>query len=111
MDSLCLIMIIRNTKDTNKTIYSILKQTKSIGQLLIICDQSEFLYTYNNLKDKYKNKHQLLIKSLHKSNLMVRELWKPMHLLPMFKNLPHGKMINSTKSWKTGFSLPSSYYK
>ena len=63
------------------------------------------------LKDKYKNKHQLLIKSLHKNNLMVRELWKPMHLLPMFKNLPHGKMINSTKSWKTGFSLPSSYYK
>lgn len=63
------------------------------------------------LKDKYKIKHQPLIKSLHKNNLMVRELWKPMHLLPMFKNFPRSKMINSIKSWKTGFSLPSSYYK
>ena len=60
MDSLCLIMIIRNTKNTNKTIDSILKQGKSIGQLLIICDKSEYLYTYNNLKDKYNNNDNIL---------------------------------------------------
>ena len=63
------------------------------------------------LKDEYKDKHQLLIKKLHKNRIMVRELWKPMHLLPMFKNHPRSKMINSVKSWETGFSLPSSYYK
>ncbi|MDA7841218.1 DegT/DnrJ/EryC1/StrS family aminotransferase [Gammaproteobacteria bacterium] len=63
------------------------------------------------LKDEYKDEHQSLIKKLHKNNIMVRELWKPMHLLPMFKSHPGSKMINSVKSWKTGFSLPSSYYK
>ena len=63
------------------------------------------------LKDEYKHKHQSLIKRLHKNNILVRELWKPMHLLPMFKNFPRSKMKNCLKSWKTGFSLPSSYYK
>ena len=63
------------------------------------------------IKDQYKNKHQLLIKHLHKNSIMVRELWKPMHLLPMFKKYSHDNMINSTKSWLTGLSLPSSYYK
>ena len=74
--------------------------------------------SYNNhwvtnlyIKDQYKNKHQLLIKHLHKNSIMVRELWKPMHLLPMFKKYSHDNMINSTKSWLTGLSLPSSYYK
>ena len=63
------------------------------------------------LKDKFKHKHQILIKNLHKNNILVRELWKPMHLLPMFKSMPRTRMKNSIKSWKTGFSLPSSYYK
>ncbi len=63
------------------------------------------------LKDEYKDKHQPLIKRLHKNNILVRELWKPMHLLPMFKNFPRSKMTNCLKSWKTGISLPSSYYK
>ena len=63
------------------------------------------------LKDKFKDKHQMLIKSLHKNNILVRGLWKPMHLLPMFKSMPRTRMQNSIKSWKTGFSLPSSYYK
>ena len=63
------------------------------------------------IKDQYKHKHQSLIKYLHKNKIIVRELWKPMHLLPMYKNSPHNKMINSTKNWLTGLSLPSSYYK
>ena len=63
------------------------------------------------LKDEYIDKHQPLIRHLHKNNIIVRELWKPMHLLPMFKNFPHDLMINSMKSWMTGLSLPSSYYK
>ena len=63
------------------------------------------------LKDQYIDKHQSLIKHLHKNNILVRELWKPMHLLPMFKDFPHDLMINSMKSWMTGLSLPSSYYK
>ena len=55
--------------------------------------------------------HQILIKRLHKSNILARELWKPMHLLPMFKSMPRTRMKNSINNWKTGLSLPSSYYK
>ncbi len=62
------------------------------------------------LKDQFMDKHQMLIKSLHKHNILVRELWKPMHLLPMFKLMPRTPMRNAIINWKTGFSLPSSYY-
>ena len=63
------------------------------------------------LKDSFKDKHQALIKRLHKDNVLVRELWKHMHLLPMFKAMPRTSMKNSINDWKTGFSLPSCYYK
>lgn len=63
------------------------------------------------LRDSFKDKHQILIKRLHKSNILARELWKPMHLLPMFKSMPRTRMKNSINNWKTGLSLPSSYYK
>ena len=63
------------------------------------------------LKDEYLDRHQTVIKSLHSHKLFVRELWKPMHLLPMFKKYKHSRIKNAVKSWKTGISLPSSYYK
>ncbi|MDG2159557.1 MAG: DegT/DnrJ/EryC1/StrS family aminotransferase [Gammaproteobacteria bacterium] len=73
---------------------------------------------YNNnwvtnlyLKDEYHDRHQAVIKSLHNHKLFVRELWKPMHLLPMFKKCKHSRIKNAVKSWQTGISLPSSYYK
>lgn len=63
------------------------------------------------LRDKYQNKHQLLLRYLYKKNIFARELWKPMHLLPMYKIMPRSKMTNCIKRWKTGLSLPSCYYK
>lgn len=59
MDSLYLVMSINNTKDTNKTIGTILKQTISNWHLLIICNNSEYLYTYNYLKNTYKNNDKI----------------------------------------------------
>jgi dTDP-4-amino-4,6-dideoxygalactose transaminase len=63
------------------------------------------------LKDEYLDDHQILINYLQNHKIFVRELWKPMHLLPMFKKYKHGRIINAVKSWQTGISLPSSYYK
>ncbi len=67
-------------------------------------------YWLNNL---IINKHdiniQTLIKKLHKNRIYVRELWKPQHLLPMFKNYPKMNLSNSINLWKTTISLPSSY--
>ena len=63
------------------------------------------------LKDEYLNNHQSLINYLQNHKIFVRELWKPMHLLPMFEKCRHSRIINAVKSWQTGISLPSSYYK
>ena len=63
------------------------------------------------LKNKYKQYHQALIKKLHKENILVRELWKPQHMNIMYKNMPKSTMTNAVNHWKTGISLPSSYYK
>ena len=63
------------------------------------------------LKEKYKKYHQVLIEALHKENIMVRELWKPQHLNNMYRKMPKSPIVNANKHWKTGISLPSSYYK
>ena len=63
------------------------------------------------LKNKYRKYHQKLIKSLHKHKILVREIWKPQHMNVMYKNMPKSSMHNVLKHWKTGISLPSSYYK
>ena len=82
------------------------------------CYISEIKDSQNNnwvtnlyIRDKYIDKHQAIIKYLHKNHIYVRELWKPMHLLPMFKKNLRSKMTNSINRWKAGISLPSSYYK
>ena len=63
------------------------------------------------LKDEYLDDHQILIKYLQNHKIFVRELWKPMHLLPMYKKCKHSRIVNAVKCWQTGISLPSSYYK
>lgn len=63
------------------------------------------------LKDNYKKYHQNLIKALHNEGIIVRELWKPQHLNKMYKNMPRSSINNAVKHWKSGISLPSSYYK
>ena len=63
------------------------------------------------LNEPYKNHQQKLIKTLHKNKIFVRELWTPQHLLPMYRQNPKSDLTNAIKHWKTGISLPSSYYK
>lgn len=63
------------------------------------------------LKNKYKKYHQDLIKALHKEKILVRELWKPQHLNKMYRSMPKSSLNNAVNHWKTGISLPSSYYK
>ena len=63
------------------------------------------------LKNEYKKFHQQLIQSLHNENIIVRELWKPQHMNNMYKCMPKSTMANAINHWKTGISLPSSYYK
>ena len=63
------------------------------------------------LKNKYKTYHQELIKALHKEKILVRELWKPQHMNKMYRNMPRSSIVNAIKHWRTGISLPSSYYK
>ena len=63
------------------------------------------------LKNKYKTYHQELIKALHKEKILVRELWKPQHLNKMYRRMPKSSLKNAITHWKTGISLPSSYYK
>jgi len=63
------------------------------------------------LKNEYKKFHQQLIQSLHNENIIVRELWKPQHMNNMYKGMPKSTMGNAINHWKTGISLPSSYYK
>lgn len=73
--------------------------------------QSNNWVTNLYLKDEYKKYHQTLIKNLHAEKILVRELWKPQHMNIMYKNMPKSSMHNVLKHWKTGISLPSSYYK
>ena len=46
----------------------------------------------------------------HKKNIFVRELWTPQHLLRMYSNNPRSDLTNAVNHWKSGISLPSSYY-
>ena len=63
------------------------------------------------LKYEYKKYHQDLIKALHKEKILVREIWKPQHLNKMYRRMPKSSLRNAVNHWKTGISLPSSYYK
>lgn len=62
------------------------------------------------LKDDYVNKHQNLLRHMHKNNLYLRELWKPQHLSQHLKDYPQSDLTNSIKIWKRTISLPSCYY-
>lgn len=71
MDSLYLVITINNTNNTNKTIETILKQTISNWHLLIICNNSEYLDTYNYLKNTYKNNDKISFQLQINSNYGV----------------------------------------
>ena len=62
------------------------------------------------IRDRYIKDHQQLIRMFHKKNIFVRELWTPQHLLPMYSNNPRSDLSNAVNHWKSGISLPSSYY-
>ena len=110
------IMRIKNTLKNKNILY---KKYKNAFHDNEYC----FLHEYNDmtqpnhwitnlyLKNKYKRYHQILIKALHKENIMVRELWKPQHMNKMYRNMPRSSIVNALKHWRTGISLPSSYYK
>lgn len=74
-------------------------------------DEPNHWVTNIYLKNKYKKYHQDLIKSLHKEKILVREIWKPQHLNKMYRKMPKSSLSNAVAHWKTGISLPSSYYK
>ena len=67
-------------------------------------------YWLNNLIIKKNTiKKTVLIEKFQKNRIYVRELWKPQHLLPMYKKYPKMELTNSVNLWKTTISLPSSY--
>ena len=45
---------------------------------------------------------------MHKNNIEVRPLWKPMHLQPFFKKNRNHSLEVSTNLFKSGICLPSS---
>ena len=101
MDSLYLIMSIKNTNNIKQTIETILKQTISNWHLLIICNNSEYLYTYNYLKTTYKNNDKISFQLQTNSNYGV--------LLNKYLNLffkttfSHLVLINSNDQYYPNF--------
>ncbi|MEC7832945.1 MAG: DegT/DnrJ/EryC1/StrS family aminotransferase [Pseudomonadota bacterium] len=106
---------IKNTLKCKKKLYnSYVSQfiDDKICHFLPIENNSQPNYWLTNifLNKKYIKDHQQLIRMFHKKNIFVRELWTPQHLLPMYSNNPRSDLSNAVNHWKSGISLPSSYY-
>ncbi len=59
----------------------------------------------NNVGDDWQ---EVVLGELHKEGILCRPTWKPLHLLPMYKDNPHADLALTENLHKRIISLPSS---